>query len=182
MTNDLFITNLAAYTAPKIVEIKGKEWIYYGEDNDYFNYLIELYLNSTTNHSIINGIANQVYGRGIAALDADRKPEQYAQMMVIFEKDCLRKYIKDFKIFGMAALQILYKNGKVVKAKHFPMETLRAEKCNDEGEIEAWYYSNNWEDVKTRRQEPKRIPAFGFGNGKSSEIPLITALLVVLFM
>ena len=104
MTNDLFITNLAAYTAPKIVEIKGKEWIYYGEDNDYFNYLIELYLNSTTNHSIINGIANQVYGRGIAALDADRKPDQYAQMMTIFKKSDLRKYIKDFKIFGMAAL------------------------------------------------------------------------------
>lgn len=170
MTNELYIANLAAYTAPQIVEIKGKEWIYYGEDNDYFNYLISLYLNSTTNHSIINGISNQVYGRGISALDADKKPEQYAQMMIIFEKDCLRKYIKDFKIFGMAALQILYKDGKVVKAKHFPMETLRAEKCNEEGEIEAWYYSNDWQEVKTRRLEPTRIPAFGKGGKNQNEM------------
>jgi len=119
MTNDLFITNLAAYTAPKIVELKNKEWVYYGEDNDYFNYLIELYLNSTTNHSIINGISNQIYGRGIAALNADSKPEQYAQMMTIFKKSDLRKYVKDFKIFGMAALQITYKDEKVYSATHF---------------------------------------------------------------
>jgi len=169
MTNDLFITNLAAYTAPKIVELKNKEWVYYGDDNQYFNYLIELYLNSTTNHSIINGVANQIYGRGIAALDADKKPEQYAQMMTIFKKECLRKYIKDFKIFGMAALQITYQNGKVVSATHFPMETLRAEKCNEEGEIEAWYYSNDWSTIKPS-DKPLRIPAFGFGNNTENEM------------
>lgn len=170
MTNDLFITNLAAYTAPKIVELKNKEWVYYGEDNDYFNYLIELYLNSTTNHSIINGVSNQIYGRGIAAINADKKPEQYAQMMTIFKKSDLRKYIKDFKIFGMAALQITYKNEKVFSATHFPMETLRAEKCNDDGEIEAWYYSNDWQEVATKRQTPQRIPAFGTTNKKQNEM------------
>ena len=170
MTNDLFITNLAAYTAPKIVELKNKEWVYYGEDNDYFNYLIELYLNSTTNHSIINGVSNQIYGRGIAAINADKKPEQYAQMMTIFKKSDLKKYIKDFKIFGMAALQVTYKNEKVYSATHFPMETLRAEKCNDEGEIEAWYYSNDWQEVATKKQIPQRIPAFGTTNKKQNEM------------
>ncbi len=53
--NDFFITNLAAYTSPEILEVTGKDWVAYGLDNDYFNYLINLYLNSTSNNSIING-------------------------------------------------------------------------------------------------------------------------------
>jgi len=44
------------------------------------------------------------------------------------------------------------------------METLRAEKCNDDGEIEAWFYSNDWQEVATKRQVPQRIPAFGTTN------------------
>ena len=39
---------------------------------------------------------------------------------------------------------------------------MRAEKCNKDGEIEAYYYSDNWAEVK--KYEPKRIPAFGFSN------------------
>tara|TARA_R100000781_G_C4073970_1_gene125427 strand:+ start:9 stop:1475 length:1467 start_codon:yes stop_codon:yes gene_type:complete len=50
------------------------------------------------------------------------------------------------------------------------METLRAEKCNDEGEIEAWYYSNDWQEVATKRQVPQRIPAFGTTNKKQNEM------------
>ena len=169
MINDLFITNLAAYTAPKIVEVKNKDWVYYGEDNMYFYYLIELYMNSTTNHSIINGISNQVYGRGIAATNADLKPDQYAQMMTIFKKKDLRKFVRDFKLLGMSAFQITYNKGKVVSATHFPMETLRAEKCNDDGEIEAWYYSNDWLKVGPR-VKPLRIKNFGTGNGKENEM------------
>jgi hypothetical protein len=39
---------------------------------------------------------------------------------------------------------------------------LRAEKCNKDGEIEGYYYSDNWLDVK--KYAPKRIPAFGYSN------------------
>jgi len=39
-----------------------------------------------------------------------------------------------------------------------PVQLLRAEKCNEEGKIEAYYYSDNWQDVKN--YQPKRIPAF----------------------
>ena len=49
------------------------------------------------------------------------------------------------------------------------MNTLRAEKCNDDGEIEAWYYHPNWAEFKAS-DKPLRIPAFGFGNGKENEI------------
>ena len=36
--NDLRVINLSSYTTPKIIEYRTKEWIAYGEDNDYFKY------------------------------------------------------------------------------------------------------------------------------------------------
>ena len=169
MSKDLFITQLAAYTAPQILETKNKDWVQYGLDNNYFNYLIELYENSTTNNSIINGVTNMIYGRGLSALDASSKPEEYAQMVTLFKKEDLRRFIMDYKLLGMAAFQITYKSGKVSEVHHFPMETLRAEKCNEEGEVEAWYYSNHWDDLKPG-EKPERIPAFGYGNSKGNEM------------
>ena len=38
--NDLRVINLSSYATPKIIEYRNKEWIAYGEDNNYFKYLI----------------------------------------------------------------------------------------------------------------------------------------------
>lgn len=43
-----------------------------------------------------------------------------------------------------------------------PIESLRAEKCNDEGDVEAYYYAKDWSEVKKKKETPIRIPAFGF--------------------
>ena len=56
---------LASYTAPAIVEHKNKNWVEYGEDNDYYQYLIDLYHGSPTNNAAIKGIADMVYGLGL---------------------------------------------------------------------------------------------------------------------
>jgi hypothetical protein len=167
--SEFFVTKLAAYTAPEVVELKNKDWVQYGVDNDYFNYIIDVNNNSTTCRAITIGISNMIYGKGLAAHDADKRPEQYAQMMSLFKKSDLRKFINDYKVLGMAAFQLVYQDGRVKEVHHFPMETLRAEKCNDEGEIEGWYYSNNWGNLKPT-EKPERIPAFGFGKANGVEM------------
>ena len=42
--NDLRFINLSSYTTPKVVEYKNKEWVAYGEDNNYFKFLIDRYM------------------------------------------------------------------------------------------------------------------------------------------
>jgi len=167
--SEFFVTKLAAYTAPEVVELKNKDWVQYGVDNNYFNYIIDVNNNSTTCRAITIGISNMIYGKGLAAHDADKRPEQYAQMMSLFKKSDLRKFINDYKVLGMAAFQLVYQDGRVKEVHHFPMETLRAEKCNDEGEIEGWYYSNHWDNLKPT-EKPERIPAFGFGKANGVEM------------
>lgn len=169
---DTHIINLSSYVKPKVIEDKRKDWVAYGVDNNYYQYLIDLFVNSTTNGAIISGISNLVFGKGIDALDSSSKPDQYAAMKSIFSNSCMRKVILDFKMLGEGSFQVLYQNGKVVSAEHFPRQTLRAEKMNDKGEIEAYYYHPKWHEVKPN-DKPKRIAAFGFGNGKEPEIKTI---------
>jgi len=172
--DNIHIINLSKYTTPEIVEVKNKDWVQYGEDNNYFQYLIERYKGSTTNNAIINGMSKMIYGKGLDATDSNRKPDQYAQMRSLINKDCLKSAVMDRKMLGMAALQVTYDKGLVKKVTHFPMQTLRAEKCNEEGEVEAWYYHPNWSKIKPNEQ-PKRIPAFGFGNQKGNELFIVSS-------
>jgi hypothetical protein len=166
------ILNLSAYTSPQINESKKGDFVEYGIDNNYFNYLIERYLYSTTNNAIITGVANMIYGKGISALDANKKPDEYAKMISIIKPNCLKKIGLERKLLGMAAMQVGYEKGKVKFIDHFPMHTLRAGKCNDKGEIEEWYYHPDWANKKPS-EVLKPIPAFGFGNKKEVEIYVI---------
>jgi uncharacterized protein YgiM (DUF1202 family) len=162
--SNLHILNLAKYEPPIIEESKKNEWVTYGENNSYYQFLIDRYKNSTTNNAIINNISRLVYGKGLSAVDASRKPNEYAQMMSMINADDMRKVVLDFEMLGQAAFQVHYSKdrSKVLKAYHIPVQLLAPEKCNKDGQIEAYFYSDNWEDL--RNYAPKRIPAFGFGN------------------
>lgn len=158
---NLHVINLGSYEAPKIIESNKEEWVSYGADNTYFDWLIERYHNSPTNNAVINNMSRLIYGRGLSALDASRKPNEFAQLKSLFKPTELRKVTKELKMLGNAAFQVIYnkQHTKVKSVHHIPVNNLRAEKCNAEGEIEAYYYSDNWEDIKTF--PPKRISAFG---------------------
>ena len=166
MSNNVHVLNLSAYTTPVIQESKREAWVDYGEDNQYYSFLLDRYTNSTTNSAIINNIARLIYGRGLSAVDASRKPNEYAAAMAMFSKECLRKIALDRKMLGQFAIQVHYndKHDKILKAYHIPVNLLRAEKCNKDGEIEAYYYSDDWTDVK--KYVPQRIPAFGYSKDK----------------
>lgn len=155
------VVNLTHYEPPLISESAKEDWITYGENNDYFTWLIERYINSPTNNAVINNIVKLIYGKGLKASDSAKKPNDYAQMVTLFKKDCIKQLISDLKMLGQCAIQVIYSKDResILEAYHIPIQLLRAEKCNEDGEIEAYYYSNDWSDVK--KYPPKRIPAFG---------------------
>ena len=170
--SDISIVNLSAYTSPVIQENKRNEYIEYGSDNNYFQYLIDRYLYSATNGAIITGVSNMIYGKGLDALDSNKKPNEFAQFKSIVKDSDIKKVALERKLLGMAAMQIVMEKKQVKQVLHFPMQTLRAGKCNDKGQIETWYYHNNWAKKKPS-EEAKPIPAFGFGNGNEVEIYII---------
>jgi len=166
MSDNVHILSLSAYTTPTIQESKKDNWVEFGEDNNYYSFLIDRYTNSTTNNAIINNISRLVYGKGLSALDASKKPNEYAQMMALFNKDCVRKMVLDRKMLGQFAIQVHYneKHDRILKAYHMPINLLRAEKCNKDGEITGYYYSDDWTDIK--KFAPVRYSAFGTSKDK----------------
>ena len=170
--SNISIVNLSAYTSPSIQENKKNNYIEYGSDNNYFQYLIDRYLYSATNGAIITGVTNMICGKGLDALDSNRKPNEYAQMKSIIKYSDIKKVALERKLLGMAAMQVVMEKKQVKQVLHFPMHTLRAEKCNNKGQIEAWYYHPDWTKKKPS-EELKRIPAFGFGNGNEVELYIV---------
>ena len=162
---DVRIVNLATYSTPKVVEKNNKDWVEYGDDNNYYQYLIDRFNGSATNNAIINGISEMIYGKGISATDSSKKPEEYAQMMSLFTKDCMRKVVFDLKMMGQATMQIIYSKDRktIAQVEHFPVETLRLQKANSKGDIDGYYYHKDWTKIKPSEQ-PKFIPAFGTSN------------------
>ena len=164
------VIELSAYTSPAVTEDKRNEWVNYGEDNNYFQFLIDRYSNSATHSAVVNNISRLIYGKGLSALDASKKPNDYAQMLTLFTANDLRRVIQDLYLLGQGAFQVHYDKGhkNVVKVYHIPVQLLRPEKCDKDGNIVGYYYSDNWEDPK--KFVPKRFDAFGEGK---SEIEIL---------
>ena len=161
----IHIVRLGSYTRPEITEYYNEDFVAYGEDNDYFNYLIDRYNGSPTNNAAINGISEMIYGRGLDATDSKENEADYKEMKELLKKNVVKKVCHDFKMMGQAAMQIIYTKdrSKIAQVEHIPVETLRAEKCNSKGEIEAYFYHSDWSDVKPS-DKLMRIPAFGHSN------------------
>ena len=163
---NLHVATLAQYEAPKIVEDKREDWVLNGDDNSYFTWLTDRYRKSPTNNAVINNMGRLIYGRGLYALDASRKPNDYAQFKTLFKDECLRNISLELKMLGQGYFQVHYddKHKKVLKAFHIPTSLIAPAKCNADGEIEAYYYCDDWSD--TKKYKPKRFPAFGTSKEK----------------
>ena len=161
----IHIVQLGSYSRPEVKEYYNDDFVAYGEDNDYFTYLIDRYNGSPTNNAAINGISEMIYGRGLDATDSKENEADYKEMKELLKKDVIKRITHDYKMMGQAALQVIYTKdrSKIAQVEHIPVETLRAEKCNSKGEIEAYYYHSDWSTASTGDKLTK-IPAFGFSN------------------
>jgi hypothetical protein len=154
------IIKLSSYVRPDVYERHGKDWVLNGENNEFYQYIIDRYNGSSTNSAIIDSYSRMIYGLG---LNID---------IPLFNKKEVRKIVKDFEMFEEASFEIIYKGGKPLKIVHTPKEKIAPEKANEEGKITGYYYCYDWSNQ--RKYPPKRIDAYGFGKGGNrSEIFVI---------
>lgn len=161
--------NLSGYEMPKAIEDRRKEWVAYGEDNNYYAFLIDSYLQSATNNAAIKSISDNIYGEGICIDGKEKDSKEVKELRAFIGTRCLRKIILERKMLGQAAMQVIYNKAgndrKVVKVKHFPIHTLRPEKMDSEGVINNYYYHPRWSEKK-RSDVLKKIPAFNTSREK----------------
>lgn len=176
LNNRIAVINLEAYNAPEVVEDSTNEWVGWGEDNEYFNYLIELFQSSPTNNACIRGIADLIYGQGLEAIRPERDLEAYAEFKLMFRPEDVAPVCLDFKMLGWGVFKVVKnkKGDKYVRAYHFPANTIRSGKADKNGDVKKYYYAPDWSKIGVG-VEPKEFDAFGFEGNKSECLLVIKA-------
>ena len=162
----LKIVSLSNYHSPEIKEYNNRNYVTYGKNNSYFQYLFDCYRGSSTNTACINSISDLIYGKGLASSVSNQRVSDFANVKTTFGEKDLRKAILDYKVTGQFAFQIQYAGGhkKIISATHIPIQTLAPNKeLNDDGEITSYFYHPDW-SKKRSDAELEEISAFGYSN------------------
>lgn len=150
---------------PEFKEVRNKEWILFGENNMYPDYLIELYLRCAKHNAIINGKCNYIYGGGLVVDDKTSTIQQKAiAANYLWQwQPFVRDMIKDFEIFNSFAIEVIYnKAGKeIVEFHYIPISKIRTNK--DES---LYFYSNDWNSQRQDEEKTgyKELQPFDFEN------------------
>ena len=158
----LSVISTGNYAAPDINEVASKRWIKYGDDNDYFEYLLDRYRGSPTNHGLINGIYQMAYGQGYTSPDKMLSPIEWARVEKMFPDDDVLKWFFDLKCMGMYVQQVIRSiNGEnIVTVKHSPVQNWRSGKADNKGVIHEYWYSDDWLNYTNPRFRPVSYPAY----------------------
>ena len=103
---NLDLIKLSHYNIPHLVEKHNQDWVSFGEDNLYPNYLLDLFLGSAINGALIKSIGAMIYGEGLAATNVDDNTdtkESYLRLTELLENsddDVLKDLAMDLKLFG----------------------------------------------------------------------------------
>lgn len=124
-------------------ETTGKDYVNYGVNNQFPNYLWELYLRSAILQSIINGTADYAGGNAIIYNETNpviNRLKDEANKDGETLDDIIKKAIADYLIFGGFALQIIY--NKLQEISEIYWLDFRNVRRNKEGD--KVYYSDDW--------------------------------------
>ena len=161
---------------PVYKEVKGKDYIYYGEKNDYPNYLLRIYNNSAKNNAIITGKVDYICGNGwtVKAEDEMQKAKAFGLIDRINTKqeslnELTKKLVTDLSIFGGYYLQVIWTKGtgEIAELYHVDYYKVRTNADNSE-----FYVSDNWikNDNVNPRPDFETYPAFDPNNTTGTQI------------
>ena len=161
---------------PVYKEVKGKDWIYYGEKNDYPNYLLRIYNNSAKHNAIVTGKVDYICGNGwsVKAEDEMQKAKAFGLIDRINTKDeslneLTKKLVTDLTIFGGYYLQVIWTKAtnEIAELYHVDYYKVRTNADNSE-----FYVSDNWikNDNVNPRPDFETYPAFDPNNTTGTQI------------
>jgi len=160
--NELSFISLANYTSPLITEVPTKKWVNYGDDNNYFGYLLDRYRGSPTNHAIINGVADSIIGNGLTSDMAAQRPQQYAKAKILFKDEDLRRWAFDLK-WGGFYVQVIIMNeamDEIAAIDYTPVQNWRSGMADEDGNIVNMWYSDDWTQHDKKQYKPKSYPTY----------------------
>ena len=159
---DLRVLTFAEARQPEFKEKKGIDggYIKYGENNDYPEYIVDLYNKSSKHSAIVKSKVHYITGNGWSG-EPDAQAFIDKANRVESLNDLTRKVSLDIEIFGGAYLEIIWGlGGSIAEIWHCDYVKIRTNKDNTQ-----YWYKEDWKDNKVK---PNVINAFNpkLPNGK----------------
>jgi hypothetical protein len=157
----------ASATIPVFSEVLQRSpWVYYGETNLLPQYFIDLYDNCAIHKAVVTSKVNQIMGDGLVSLN-----NPMATVNFINPKEnvaeVMRKCALDFMLFGGFSLNVVWTKDKkqIAEIYHLDFSRVRSGKLNDDDEIDTYFYSADWRQLK--KFPPQDYLAFNQERGGS---------------
>jgi len=134
-----------AIELPDIKEVRGKDYMFYGAQNLFPQSLIELYDTSAMHHTCIDSITAGIIGDGIEIIGDEYINQKGETIDEIFEKISL-----DYTIYQGYAINVIWnkERTKISEMYHLPFANVRSGKPNEEDEVEEYFYSTDWSNLR----------------------------------
>ena len=182
--------DLNTSTAPLVQEVRGKDYILYGDSNGewsnlYPQFLIDLYYSSSITAAIVNATAEMISAEDLVISDEEDRDEEARVKLQNFMNNAngnetlhevLKKVAFDFKLQGAFALNIVWSKDRtqIAEIYHIAVEKIRCERPDEFGKTRGYYVSGDW--ANTRTNKPYRVPAFNVNDRTSPNQILYTGL------
>ena len=144
-----------ALDLPNIKEVRGKEYMYYGDRNLFPQRLIELYDSSAMHHTAIQAIKDGIIGDGIKVVGGEYINSKGETVDEVFEKIAL-----DYSIYNGYAVNVVWNKAgdRIAEIYHLPFANVRSGKQDEEDNVNEYFYSSDWSNI--RKYKPVSYKAF----------------------
>jgi DNA-binding MarR family transcriptional regulator len=159
---EIQVLTFAEAKQPEYKEKKGEGYMQYGQNNDYPQYLLDLFNKSAKHNAIIRGKVNYIVGNGWAGEQAIVQKVNRDETL----NDLTKKVALDLELFGGAYIQVIWSvmGGQVAELWHCDYTKIRTNKDNTQ-----FWYKDDWK--ATRNQEKAEIyNAFNPANPQGVQI------------
>ena len=161
---DLRVLTFAEAKQPEFKEKKGIDggYIKYGENNDYPEYIVDLYNKSSKHSAIIKSKVHYITGNGWSGQPDAQAFIDNANRVESLD-DLTRKVSLDIEIFGGSYMEVIWDlSGNLAEIWHCDYTKMRTNKDNTQ-----YWYKEDWKDNKVK---PEVIAAFNPKNPTGKQI------------
>lgn len=156
MEDNIMVFKFSDSKIPEFKEVRGKQYVAFGEDNEYPNYLTKLYNKSAKHNAIISGKVTYIFGEGFYSKVENATTDKFIYKVNSANEslnDIAKKCAIDIEIFGGFYLNIIPNRlGQIAEIYHLDFSRVRAnEDCSQ------FFYKNDWSSSKDK---PKEFPKF----------------------
>ena len=166
MSESIFVLKFAEAKQPEYKEKKGEGYIVFGENNDYPNYLLDLFNKSAKHSALVRNKAKYVIGKGWTTESGE--VSEFANKVGLNTLGV--KVAVDLEMFGGSYVEVIWSaiGRQIAAVNHIEYSRIRTNKDNTQ-----FWYKESWTVYSREKKPAEVIPTFNPSTNEKRQIIFI---------